>query len=137
MKLGYVFVLAAFFLGTLHSDGEEKQWFVDHHLVYERGSSLSAEYLEKHAPEFCEMLKTTIPWVVRIEVRHSYVKNGYRSNHGTGIILNGGKVLTAKHILNENANEGKKEIFLTTTDGRVLPAEVIKEGEKDGVIVEW
>ena len=131
MKFGIFVGLAAFSLGAGHSGGEEKQWFVDRDLVYERGSALSEEYLGKHAPEFPKRLESVIPWIVRIEVRHSYVKNGYSSNHGTGIILKGGRVLTAKHVLTEKAKEGKKQILLTTTDGRGFPAEVIKEGEKD------
>ncbi len=135
MKLGIVVGLAAFSLGIGHSAGGEKQWFVDRNLVYERGSALSGEYLEKHAPDFSKMLETTIPWIVRIEVRHSYVKNGYSSNHGTGIILKGGRVLTAKHVLNENAKEGRKTVVLTTTDGRVIPAELMKEGESDWAIL--
>ncbi len=135
MKLVIVVGLAAFALGIFHSAGEEKQWFVDRNLVYERGSALSEAYLKKHAPEFSKKLETIIPWVVRIEVRHSYVKNGYSSNHGTGIILKGGRVLTAKHLLNENAKEGKKMILLTTTAGRVLPAEVMNEGERDWTIL--
>ena len=135
MKLGIVVGLAAFSLGIGHSAGGEKQWFVDRNLVYERGSALSEEYLEKHAPDFSKMLETTTPWIVRIEVRHSYVKNGYSSNHGTGIILKGGRVLTAKHVLNENAKEGKKMVVLTTTDGRVIPAVLMKEGERDWAIL--
>jgi S1-C subfamily serine protease len=135
MKLRMLVGVAAFSLGTWHSAGEEKPWFVDRNLVYEQGSALSQKYLEKHAPEFSEMLESIMPWVVRIEVRHSYVKNGYRSNHGTGIILNSGRVLTAKHVLNENAQEGGKKILLTMTDGRVLPAEIMKEGEKDWAIL--
>jgi S1-C subfamily serine protease len=131
MKCRIVMGLVVLSLGIGHSAEEEKKWFVDRNLVYERGSALSEEYLGKHAPEFSRMLETITPWVVRMEVRHSYVKNGYRSNHGTGIILNGGQILTAKHVLNENAKEGEKKIILTMTDGRVLPAEVMKEGEKD------
>ena len=131
MKFGVFVGLAAFSLGAGHSGGEEKQWFVDRNLVYERGSALSEEYLGKHAPGFPNRLESVIPWIVRIEVRHSYVKNVYSSNHGTGIILKGGRVLTAKHVLTENAKEGKKQILLTTTDGRGFPAEVIKEGEKN------
>lgn len=136
MKLGIVVGLAAFALGILHSAGEKKQWFVDRNLVYERGSALSEEYLEKHAPEFSIKLEAIIPWVVRIEVRHSYLKNGYSSNHGTGIILKGGRVITAKHVLNENAKEGKKMVILTTTDGRVFPAELVKEGVRDWAILQ-
>ncbi|NRB43608.1 MAG: trypsin-like peptidase domain-containing protein, partial [Verrucomicrobiales bacterium] len=136
MKFGIFVGLAAFSLGIGHSGGEEKQWFVDRNLVYERGSALSEEYLGKHAPEFSKRLESVIPWIVRIEVRHSYVKNSYSSNHGTGIILKGGRVLTAKHVLNENAKEGKKQILLTTTGGRDFPAEVIKEGEKDWTMLQ-
>ena len=136
MKFGIFVGLAAFSLGIGHSGGEEKQWFVDRNLVYERGSALSEEYLGKHAPEFSKRLESVIPWIVRIEVRHSYVKNSYSSNHGTGIILKGGRVLTAKHVLNENAKEGKKQILLTTTGGRNFSAEVIKEGEKDWTMLQ-
>ena len=135
MKLGMIVGFAAFTLGLVHLAGEEKQWFVDRNLVYERGNALSEEYLGKHAPEFCEMLESLTPWVVRIEVRHSYGENSFSSNHGTGIILNGGGVLTAKHVLNENAKEGGKKILLTMTDGRVLPAEVMKEGKKDWIML--
>ena len=136
MKFGIFVGFVAFSLETGRSEGEEKQWFVDRNLVYERGSALSEEYLENHAPKFSKRLESVITWIVRIEVRHSYVKDGYSSNHGTGIILKGGRVLTAKHVLHENAKEGKKQILLTTIDGRGFPAEVIKEGEKDWTMLQ-
>lgn len=109
----------------------ERRWFVDGNLVYERGSALSTEYLQKHAPDFSKKLADILPWVVRIEVRHSFEGGGYKSNHGTGIILNGGKVLTARHVLTENVGPGEAKIILTLVAGEILTASIEEQGEKD------
>ncbi len=68
---------------------------------------------------------------VRIEVRHSFEGNGHKSNHGTGIILKGGKVLTANHVLTENVTGETLQVVLTLADGRILFASIEKQGEKD------
>ena len=132
----------AFFLGTgipvaQENKGAENAWFVDQNLVYERGSALSARYLKTKAPEFSRKIPTILPWIVRIEVQHTIKKDGYQSNHGTGVILRGGKVLTAKHVLTKNVKDpnGKTKILLTTPDGRVFRATVKKKGSKDWVVL--
>ena len=118
-------------VGMVLAAESERRWFVDGNLVYERGSALSSEYLQKHAPGFSGKLERILPWVVRIEVRHSFEGNGYKSNHGTGIILKDGKVLTAGHVLTENVTGETLQVVLTLADGRIFSASVEKQGEKD------
>lgn len=108
----------------------DKRWFVDEDLVYERGSALSSEYLQKYAPDFLKELKDILPWVVRIEVKHSFADGGYSSNHGTGLILKEGKVLTANHVVTQRVS-GPVEIVLTLIDGRIFPATIERQGELD------
>jgi len=110
---------------------EETRWFVNQNLVYERGTELSEQYLKQHAPDFSKKLPALLPWVVRIEVQHSFTGNGYSSNHGTGVILENGAVLTAHHVLTENVGDGKIKVILTLVDGRVFPAVLEKHGKKD------
>lgn len=131
MKIHHLLIFAGLCAGTVLAAEHSPRWFVDTHLVYERGSALSSEYLQENAPDFSSQLKETLPWVVRIEVRHSFADGGYSSNHGTGIILKGGKVLTANHVLTQNAGDGKIEIVLTRVDGRIFPATIELQGKKD------
>jgi len=116
---------------------DEKQWFVDKNLVYEQGSVLSLDYLKEHAPKLIEAQKQVLPWVVRIEAQHSFTKNGFTSNHGTGIILKNGLVVTAHHIFTKNIpkeNE-KLKILLTLTDGQVFPATLDQHGKSDWALL--
>ena len=131
MRRQLVLILGMLCVGLALAAEKERCWFVDTNLVYERGSALSTEYLKKHAPDFAGTLDGILPWVVRIEVRHSFTENGYVSNHGTGIILKDGKVFTANHVLTENVDSGEIKVILTLTDGRILFASVEKQGEKD------
>jgi S1-C subfamily serine protease len=130
-----VVVAGVLCMGMLFSVHKEKTWFVDENLIYERGSELSSEYLQLHAPEFDKMLTERMPWVVRIEVQHSFVDGGYSSNHGTGMILKGGLVLTASHVLTENVKGGRTKILLTCADGQVLSAELQDAGSGDWALV--
>lgn len=130
--------LTALFFSPFNSSAEEtgdksRQWFVDTNLVYEQGSLLSTKYLEKKAPSFANKLQDILPWIVRIEVQHGITKDGYTSNHGTGVILKGGQVITARHVLTKNVKDlkAKTKILLTTVDGRVFEATVITKGKKD------
>ena len=115
-------------LGISLSPKSEKRWFIDEDHLYEHGCALSAEYLKEHAPEFAQRLEELLPWVVRIEVQHSSTDEAYRSNHGTGIILEDGQVLTAGHVLNANVTGDVSQILVTRSDGRVLRAEVGRQG---------
>lgn len=126
------------FLGTGFLPAKESPWFVDKNFVYQQGTQLSKQYLAKHHPDFEAKLKNILPWIVRIEVQHTITKDGYTSNHGTGIILKGGKILTAKHTLTKNVKnpDGKTRILLTTVDARVFPAKVIQKGEKDWMVLQ-
>ncbi len=124
-------MLGVLCVGLALAAESERRWFVDGNLVYERGSALSTEYLKEHAPDFSRKLPDILPWVVRIEVRHSFEEGGYKSNHGTGIILKGGKVFTANHVLTENVTGETLQVVLTLTDGRIFSASVEEQGEKD------
>ncbi len=126
-----VIASGALCVGCSLSPKLEKRWFIDEDYVYELGSALSAEYLKEHAPKFAKRLDGLLPWVVRIEVQHSRTEGAYLVNHGTGILLEGGQVLTAAHVLTENVTGGVSKIFLTQLDGRVLRAEVDRYGAKD------
>ncbi|MBT8045211.1 MAG: serine protease [Verrucomicrobiae bacterium] len=125
-------------LGVAGTQARESPWFVDKKLVYERGSRLSMQYLESNTPQFEKKLKHILPWVVRIEVQHSITEDGFTSNHGTGVILKGGKVITAKHVLTKNVEDlkAKTRILLTTTHGRVLQARVIQQGKNDWMVLQ-
>lgn len=131
MKRFWILILTVWCAGMALTDEGDRRWFVDKNLVYERGSALSSEYLQEHSPGFSKKLESILPWLVRIEVRHSFIEGGYISNHGTGIILKGGKVLTANHVLTENVKEGKTEIILSLMDGRILTALIDEQGERD------
>ena len=128
-------VLASCIFWSPLASGQDRQWFVDPDLVWEQGSALSVTYLEQHSPEFVERLKSVLPWVVRIEARHSFIPNGYRSNHGSGIVLADGRVLTARHVLEENVTDDHLEIVVTLADGRVFQAELERPGEEDWALL--
>lgn len=125
--------LAGFLLISALSSAEEKVWFIDTNHIYQKGSALSREYLALNAPEFAEKLHKDIqPWVVRIQVFHSFTEDGHQTNHGTGTILENGIVITAKHVLTANVTAGEDiKILLTTIDGRTFPATLIKKGKTD------
>jgi S1-C subfamily serine protease len=125
------YLLSALLILSTVLAAEEPRWFVDNNLVFEQGSALSEQYLQKHAPEFFQSLEKTIPWVVRLEARHTFINGGYKSNHGTGIILNDGSILTADHVLTESVNGSNIEVVVTHTDGQVNSATVLQQGEKD------
>ena len=116
---------------------ESNPWFVDQNLIYERGSALSQKYLSEEAPEFASIQKKVLPWIVRIEAQYSIKKGGYQSNHGTGTLLKGGYVITAKHIFTKNVPRDNKQfrIFLTKIDGTVLQATLEKKGQSDWVLL--
>ena len=135
MEKPFHLALAVLGLAIANSAGEEKRWFVDRNLVYERGSALSEEYLREHAPNFSKKLEEILPWVVRIEVQHSFAENRYSSNHGTGIVLKSGLVLTAAHVLTENTNGEKRRVILTLADGRVVSAELEQQGKTDWALL--
>ena len=136
MRFGFsVLALALLGLGISLYPKSEKRWFIDEDYLYEHGSALSAEYLKEHAPEFAQRLEELLPWVVRIEVQHSPADEAYRSNHGTGILLEGGQVLTAGHVLNENVTGDVSQILVTRSDGRVLHAEVDRQGAQDWALL--
>ena len=135
MEKPFHLALAMLGLAIANSAGEEKRWFVDRNLVYERGSALSEEYLREHAPNFSKKLEEILPWVVRIEVQHSFAENRYSSNHGTGIVLKSGLVLTAAHVLTENTNGEKRRVILTLADGRVVSAELEQQGKTDWALL--
>ena len=120
--------------GCLYPNLEEHS-FIDQDFLFEHGSALSAEYLKEHVPEFARRLEELLPWVVRIEVQHSPTDEAYRSNHGTGIFLEGGQVLTAGHVLNENVTGDVSQILVTQPDGRVLRAEVDRHGTEDWTLL--
>lgn len=130
MKKYNILMLGLLCAGVVLAAGKERRWFVGPNLVYERGSALSSEYLTEHAPDFSGKLKEILPWVVRIEVRNAFKDGGYSSNHGTGIILKGGKIYTANHVITQNV-EGKIEVILTLPDGRIFPASVERQGKRD------
>ena len=115
--------------------GQEREWFVDPDLVCQQGSALSTGSLEQHAPEFPQRLKKVLPWVVRIEVRHTFHPDGYHSNHGSGTLLAGGRVLTARHVLEQNVSGGRRELVVTLADGRVFSAELERSGEQDWALL--
>ncbi len=126
---------SALCLGISLHQKSEKRWFIDEDYLYEHGNALSAEYLEEHAPEFTKRLEGLLPWVVRIEVQHSPTDEAYSSNHGTGILLGDGQVLTARHVLSENVTGDVSKILLTRSDGRVLQAEVDRQGAQDWALL--
>lgn len=114
----------------------EKRWFVDETFLYEQGSALSQQYLLEHEAGFAKKVEELLPWVVRIEVEHSLDANGNPStNHGTGIILSGGQVVTAGHVMTANVNGGISKIVLTLPDGRVAHAELERLGETDWALL--
>lgn len=117
---------------------KSQDWIVHRHFVYQHGSKMSKKYLSKNAPKFEAKLEKILPWVVRIEVQHGITKSGYTSNHGTGIILADGKIVTAKHVLTKNVKDlkAKTKILLTTVDGRVFPAKVVQQGKRDWMILQ-
>ena len=123
-------------VATSLSTGKDA-WFVDSTLVYERGNQLSQQYLAKNAPGFSKQHEQILPWIVRVEFQHDITEESVTSNHGTGVILKGGLVLTAKHVMTEHIKDPSAEtrIFLTTVDGRVFPASVVKSGKKDWVVL--
>ncbi len=131
MKKYWISMLVLLCAGVVFAATDVRRWFVDTRFVYERGSALSSEYLTEHAPGFSDHLKCILPWIVRIEVRHSFTENSYSSNHGTGVILQGGTVLTANHVLTENVKDGEIQVFLTLVDGRILTASVEEQGKRD------
>ena len=120
------------------AQADEKKWLVDTNLVYQQGSALSREYLATKAPDFSAKVVHQIqPWIVRIQVKHSFTKTGHSTNHGTGTLLEGGKVITAKHVLTENVDDlSKIKIILTTIDGQVLNASLIRKGETDWAVLQ-
>jgi S1-C subfamily serine protease len=124
-------LLASLLMMAFALVAEEPCWFVDGHLVFERGHALSEGYLQKHELDFSQTLETIHPWIVRLEVRHTFRDGGYKSNHGTGIILDDGSILTADHVLTENAVAGKTKIVVTRIDGQVHSATVKEQGKKD------
>lgn len=125
-------------LACLQLSAKQPRWFVDRNLVYEQGSALSSRYLAAKHPDFVRKIDTILAWVVRVELRHGISKDGYVSNHGTGVILPDGKVITAKHVMTKNVKDpaGKIEVYLTTTDARVFTAKVTKKGEADWMILQ-
>ena len=132
MKKIQLLLLVLCCTSNLFANQNERRWFIDKNFIYEHGSALSTEYLAKTAPDFSKKLTKILPWVVRIEVKHSFKDGGYQSNHGTGIIIKGGKVLTANHVLTQNVPPNSKvEIILTLIDGREFPATIDKQGQKD------
>ena len=122
-------------LGGLLYPNLDNHWFIDEDYLFEHGSSLSATYLKEHAPKFADRLEELQQWVVRIEVQHSASEESYSSNHGTGILLGGSQVLTAKHVLHENITGDISKILLTQPDGRVLRAEVDRQGTEDWALL--
>lgn len=116
---------------------KDPTWFVDQNYVYQHGSALSKRYLEERHPDCMDQLEKNMQWVVRIEVQHSFNKQGYSSNHGTGVILKGGKIITAKHTLTQGiAEPDKVKILLTTVEGKVFPAKLEQLGEKDWMVLQ-
>lgn len=128
-------VLVCCFCWSSVASGQDRQWFVDPDLVCQQGSALSVKYLEKHSPEFLKRLKSVLPWVVRIEARHTFIPNGYSSNHGSGILLADGRILTARHVLEENVSDDPLELVVTLADGRVFQAELERPGEEDWALL--
>jgi len=122
---------------TSLSAEDSNPWFVNQNLIYERGDALSQQYLRDEAPEFSNIKKKTLPWIVRIEAQYAFKKNTFQSNHGTGIILKGGRVITAKHIFTKNvpADNKKLLILLTKTNGQVLQATLEKKGLRDWALL--
>jgi len=131
MKKFWILILTVWCAGMALADEDDRCWFVDKNWMYEQGSALSSEYLQGHAPDFSGKLERILPWIVRIEARHSFIEGGYSSNHGTGIILKGGKVLTANHVLIENVKGAEVEVVLTLMDGRIFSASIEEQGERD------
>jgi S1-C subfamily serine protease len=125
------------FLSLTLSAKDPNPWFVDQNLVYERGNELSQEYLHHHEPEFESIRKKILPWIVRIEAQHSFEKNKFTSNHGTGTILKGGLVVTAHHVFTKNIppKNKKLKILITLNDGRVFPATLLKHGSSDWILL--
>ena len=130
-------VLSTLFTSSLSAE-DEQTWFIDPNSIYEQGNALSLEYLQKKSPRFLRVLKKALPWIVRIEAQHSFKKKGFTSNHGTGIILKGGKVITAFHIFTNNipANNEKIKVQLTLTDGRVFSARIMQHGHRDWAMLQ-
>lgn len=125
-------------ISSLASD-ERDTWFVDKNLVYEQGHALSQKYLNKHTPSLSQVRKNALPWIVRIEAQHTFNNDNdaFTSNHGTGIILKGGIVVTAYHVFTKNipADNKKLKILLTMVDGRVFPATLLKHGPRDWALL--
>jgi S1-C subfamily serine protease len=120
--------------GLLYPNLEE-HWFIDEDYLFEHGSALSVAYLKEHTPEFAKRLEELQQWVVRIEVQHSASEGAYSSNHGTGILLGDSQILTAKHVLHENVTGEISKILLTQPNGRVLRAEVDRQGTEDWTLL--
>ena len=117
------------------ADGQEEQWFVDPDWVCQKGSELSVKYLEQNSPESLIRLKAVLPWVVRIEARHTYTARGYSSNHGSGVLLAEGRVLTARHVLQENVSGEDLQLVVTLADGRVFQAVPERMGAQDWALL--
>lgn len=129
-SLFFPFLSLLIFSSTLLAE----PWFIDKTYVYQEGSKLSEQYLNKTAPDFKQQHQAILPWIVRVEVKMNITATSYSSNHGTGIILKDGIVMTAKHVLMQNSKDPKKnQITLTMTDGRTFPAKLMKTGKKDWV----
>jgi len=116
---------------------DSNPWFVDQNLIYEQGNKLSQQYLKAEAPRFSTIQRQTLPWIVRIEAQHSFKNGGFLSNHGTGIILSNGRVITAKHIFTKNIPRNNKKllILLTKINGTVLHATLEKKGNLDWALL--
>lgn len=138
MYKSFFTICAGLLLVSPHTQAREKRWFVDTNLVYQQGSALSREYLATKAPDFpAKIIPQIQPWVVRIQVQHSFSETGHSTNHGTGTILEGGKVITAKHVLTESvADQSDINIILTTIDGQVFQASLIRQGETDWAVLQ-
>ena len=136
---GFHFVASAvvtFLLGAVYCNAQESTWFVDQDLVLQQGTALSREYLDRNNPDFANQITNYLQWVVRIEVRHSFTPQGYSSNHGTGVILSAGRVLTARHVLEENVKGERLDFVVTRGDGRVVSAKLIRRGKTDWALLE-
>ncbi len=116
----------------------QRDFFVDSNLVCEKGTELSKTFLKASEPEFARQLPDLFRWIARVEVRHRISDKGFASNHGSGVILADGQVLTARHVLEQNVEDGDKEklkILLTMNDGRVFEATVQTRGELDWALL--
>ncbi|NWK56646.1 trypsin-like peptidase domain-containing protein [Verrucomicrobiaceae bacterium N1E253] len=132
----FILFIALFNIAKLTADDSER-WFIDTSDLYERGHARSLAYQNLRTPELSGVRAQTLPWIVRIEAQHTFTKEGFVSNHGTGIILKNGLVLTAHHVFTKNINGKNKEvkILLTLTDGRVFPAKLIHQGKPDWALL--